>query len=193
MVFVLLGVLLVACTTGGPLALPTGDQTTRATIPPSEPVATTTFLPLVISTTTDVPADLSGLSIYMEKTGCEGPCPVYAVTIQGDGRVIYNGKTCVNVVGEQTSQLSPEAVRSLVAAFYANDFFALADSYVEDIQDLPATLIRFTLPERSKQVVVQLYDLGQTPAPFQRVEEAIYNIANLQPWVTQNGTPAPCP
>jgi hypothetical protein len=84
-------------------------------------------------------------------------------------------------------------VRSLVAAFYANDFFALADSYVEDIQDLPATLIRFTLPERSKQVVVQLYDLGQTPAPFQRVEEAIYNIANLQPWVTQNGTPAPCP
>ncbi len=159
------------------------------------PSATTTFVPLITLTPSslDIPTDLSDLEIYMEKTACEGPCPVYSVRIKGDGTVNYNGKTCVNVVGEQTNQLSQEEVQKLVEAFYENDFFALEDRYVEDIQDIPAILIRFTLQDRTKQVIKQVYDQSMAPIALQQLEDAIDRTANTQQWVTSNGTPAPCP
>jgi hypothetical protein len=141
----------------------------------------------------EIPADLSGLNIYMEKTGCEGPCPVYSVDVQDDGTVLYSGKTCVHVVGEQNDQISEDEVQKLVKSFYENDFFSFEDEYIEDVQDIPAVLIRFTLQDQTKQVIKQVYDPRKSPAAFDRVEDAIDTIADTEQWVTVNGAPAPCP
>ena len=152
-------------------------------------------LPLVITSTDspDSPSDLSDLEIYMEKTACEGPCPVYSVAIAGDGAVRYSGKTCVNVVGEQDDQMAPVQVQELVDTFYQNDFFSLEDVYAEDIEDIPSLLIRFTLHGQSKQVFKRVYNSSNAPAELDRLEDAIDSAANTQQWVTSNGTPAPCP
>ena len=157
--------------------------------------ATVTFFPQVESNTSlqDAPPDLSDLEIYMEKTACEGPCPVYSVSVQGDGTVRYNGKTCVNVIGEQSDQISQTEVQELVEAFSQNDFFSLEDAYVEDIQDIPSVLIRFTLDDQTKQVFTRVYDPTRVPEAFTRTEETIDSVANTQQWVTLDGTPAPCP
>jgi hypothetical protein len=200
---VFLGFLIGACTTANMGLRPTfatavsGDQVRLDGGPTtvSTAAATVMFIPQVESNTSlqDGLPDLSGLEIYMEKTACEGPCPVYSVSVQGDGVVRYSGKTCVNVVGEQSAEISVEAMQELVKAFYEYDFFSLEDAYVEDVQDIPSVLIRFTRHNEIKQVFVQVYDPGKVPQAFTQIEKTIDKIANTQQWVTQNGKPAPCP
>ena len=46
-------------------------------------------------------ADLKTVTIQLERTGCYGTCPGYSVTIHGDGRVEYNGKSHVKEIGTQ--------------------------------------------------------------------------------------------
>lgn len=193
----MVGALATACIAVEP-APPSMAQPTAATGTPGEAVtatATSTFLPLVTGTANapGAPADLSSLEIYMEKSGCEGPCPVYSVTVHGDGRVVYQGRTCVNVIGEQTGQIAPDQVRALAAAFYQRDFFALQDTYIEDIQDIPATLIRFTLQDHTKQVIKQVYDPEQAPAALADLEAAIDETANTAQWVLEDGIAPDCP
>ena len=38
-------------------------------------------------------ADLATLTIQLERTGCFGSCPAYSITMHGDGRVEYSGKS----------------------------------------------------------------------------------------------------
>jgi hypothetical protein len=212
-VSIVLNLSLGACTAIGTDSIPStattaGDGSIGATgqmlpeqqssIAPTDEVtasATITLLPLMTSTphVADIPSDLSDLEIYMEKTACEGPCPVYSVRVEGDGTVVYNGKTCVNVVGEQTDQISQEKVRDLVESFYQNDFFSLEDAYVEDVEDIPAILIRITLRDQTKQVVKRVYDESKAPIELERIEDSIDTIANTQQWVMVNGTTILCP
>jgi hypothetical protein len=67
--------------------------------------------------------------ITLERTRCYGPCPVYKVTLKGDGTVTFEGKMIVKSVGTFTSYIDPEEVRRLVEEFKKVDYFSLQDKY----------------------------------------------------------------
>jgi hypothetical protein len=50
-------------------------------------------------------------------------CPVYSFTINGDGRVEYEGTVGVKVRGKKAHSVSAGQVAQLVAEFYKIDFF----------------------------------------------------------------------
>src|SRR5262245_27804547 len=57
----------------------------------------------------------SDLVITLERTACHGTCPIYKLTINGDGTVIYEGQDFVQVKGEQTASLSLDQIQELVS------------------------------------------------------------------------------
>lgn len=70
--------------------------------------------------------------ITLERTGCYGRCPGYALSIFADGAVVYYGvprNGFTKVAGAARSWISQEQLRRLVAEFERVDYFSLKDRY----------------------------------------------------------------
>jgi hypothetical protein len=127
--------------------------------------------------------------ITLERTACLGTCPVYSVRISSDGRVDYEGKQFVRVVGHAGATLAAGEFASLVKAFEQIDFFALDDSYRfvvhpdgsrSAVTDLPTTITSIQLGERAKTVV----DYVGAPAALHDLERRIDADAGTMRWIS---------
>ena len=63
----------------------------------------------------------------LERTGCYGECPVYRLTVNSDGSVVYVGTRWVKVLGRQEYKVSEAQVAELQAAFERANFNQLRD------------------------------------------------------------------
>jgi len=63
----------------------------------------------------------------LERTGCYGECPVYRLTVNSDGSVVYVGTRWVKVLGRQVYKLSEAQVAELQTAFERANFSQLRD------------------------------------------------------------------
>ncbi len=149
-------------------------------------------LPSPRSTQPPTPApapSFSDLIITLEREMCNGTCPVYKLTIQGDGTLTYEGEAYVTVEGVQTSQLGPDQVAQLVAAFEEARFFNLDDHYFYGASDLPSTNISITMNGRTK--VVNHYgacgdpQFDNAPPELCILEEKIDLLTNSAQWTGQ--------
>jgi hypothetical protein len=116
---------------------------------------------LQISSTQAIPSDLL---ITLERTGCEGVCPMYTLKIFADGRVVYRGKLFVRNRRRVESKLTQEALRQLLAEFEKTDYFSLRDRYQywEDgcpggAMDYPSAITSIRINGRAK---ITTHDYG---------------------------------
>jgi hypothetical protein len=117
--------------------------------------------------------------ITLERTTCFGTCPAYSLQITGDGRVEYEGRQFVRLVGKAETTISPEAVSQLVAEFERIHYFDLEDKYTGGITDLPTTTTSIRIGSRFKQVV----DYYRAPAALKALEQRIDEVAGSKRWV----------
>jgi hypothetical protein len=137
--------------------------------------------------------------VTLERTACEGTCPVYRVVILEDGSVEYDGYRFVKV-GSATTTLSQEQIQALLAAINKARYFSLRDSYRRGrdgcptwVTDHPSALTSVTSGGVTKKID---HDLGcwELPAPDRRLgasypseltafETAIDDIVNTARWV----------
>ena len=123
----------------------------------------------------------SGLMITMERTACHGTCPVYKLTIQGNGDVTYNGQDFVQVKGKQTAGLSLAQIQELVSAFEQAKFFTLRDYTHEDTTDSPSAITSITLNGKTK-TINHYYGDNSAPQALFDLESKIDEITNSKQW-----------
>ena len=132
----------------------------------------------------EIPADLQ---ITLERGPCFGTCPVYIVTIDSTGNVVYAGMQFVAVEGTQTTTISEEQLLALVAAFQEADFFSLKNSYEAGATDLSTTTTILTMNGESKTVfnygVGCENELGPAPQKLCDLETFIDETVNVSRWV----------
>jgi hypothetical protein len=96
----------------------------------------------------------SNVAITLERTPCFGGCPVYTVTIYEDGAVVYNGIRFVDVTGEQTYQIEPETVATMLEAIENTGYFEWEEEYNEQtISDLPTVITSVTRGGETHRIV----------------------------------------
>jgi hypothetical protein len=78
------------------------------------------------SSTKAIPPDLL---ITLERTGCEGACPMYTLKISAGGVVVYQGKQFVRNKRRAVSRLTQKQLRELLSEFERADYFSLRDRY----------------------------------------------------------------
>jgi hypothetical protein len=127
-------------------------------------------------------------AITLRRTVCFGTCPSYSLEIFQDGRLHYNGEAYVAVTGPQEAQISPEAVKALIASFLKIDYFNLEDVY-ETYQnpdgsrtvftDLPTTYTSLRLGNRTKSVK----DYAFSPEKLRTLELEIDRVTNTHRWI----------
>jgi Domain of unknown function (DUF6438) len=72
----------------------------------------------------------------LERTGCYGECPVYRLTVNSDGSLVYVGTRWVKVLGRQVYKLSDAQLSELQAAFDRSGFMQFRDyDHVESTDD----------------------------------------------------------
>ena len=123
----------------------------------------------------------SDLVITMERTACHGTCPVYKLTISGDGKVIYDGRNFVEVEGEQTESLSPTQIQDLVAAFEQANFYSLQDYTDNNAGDSQSVITSITIDGKTK-TVNHYYGDSNAPQELFDLESRIDEITNSKQW-----------
>lgn len=144
-------------------------------------------------------AQQSAPAITLERTACRGTCPVYTITILEDGTVIYEGEAHVAVTGEQTSELDPDTVASMVEAFANAGYFDWDESYEEQtVTDLPNVNTSVTRSGETHQITRYVGD-SSAPLALPFLEQWIDEMTSSQLWTgiqpdpgaISNGTDTP--
>lgn len=124
--------------------------------------------------------DYGAAVITLERTVCFGNCPAYTLTINGNGKVVYEGRRFVQVTGTQSVQIDAAAVKGLVDEFFKIDYFALPDSFTSNIEDVPSTITSLTIDGKSKTV----FENDGAPKALKDLEARIDSVTNSAQWVS---------
>jgi hypothetical protein len=127
--------------------------------------------------------DWNSLTITLSRSPCFGACPVYDVTIHGDGSVDYNGAHFVGTMGEQHAKISRGKVRDLYARFKRADFFWLYDNYHAFVTDLPTAHVSISYDGQTKQVTDYAGGMIGMPEVVSDLETAVDRAAGTKKWI----------
>jgi hypothetical protein len=131
----------------------------------------------------------SAVRIRLERGPCFGTCPVYSVTLDGSGAVLFEGRRFVADTGISTGRVPPARIDSLVAELTAGGYFDLADRYAPGeagceryATDLPSVMTEVRAGGRSKRIE---HDHGcmETPEALTTLEGRIDSVAGVASWI----------
>jgi len=141
--------------------------------------------------------DLKTSTISLSRKGCFGACPIYTVTIHGDGRVQYSGKKYVKVAGEQQGFMPPETIRTLFDEFETAKFFSIADQYSQAhcackrrCTDMPAAVLELSLKGNTHRIN-HYYGCGCAPRILFDLERTVDKAANIEKWTGDTSQTGP--
>jgi hypothetical protein len=127
--------------------------------------------------------NLGEIIITLERTACYGFCPIYTLTIHGDGTVIYEGEDFVETVGKAETIISKEKVEQLISEFDKVGYDSLKDSYTErTITDAPSVITSITRNGKTKTVEHYHGDFN-APEKLTELEDKIDEIVNSEQWI----------
>jgi hypothetical protein len=138
---------------------------------------------------------LDSVSISIERQPCFGFCPVYSMTINGRGAVVYRGERNVGVSGEQRGTMPVEEVVQLVDEFERVRFWDLPKEYASHrsaelrgdriafsehmVTDLPTTILTLRLGDRTKST--RLY--ADYPVELRALADSIDSKSGALRWI----------
>ncbi|GAB3312412.1 DUF6438 domain-containing protein [Hymenobacter humi] len=98
----------------------------------------------------------AGAVLTFERTPCMGRCPAYVMQIFADGRVAYEGRGAVPVLGAKELKLPVATVAEILHTAREAHFEQFEDRYSQGTSDLPSTVITIRQPNgQLKRVVVE--------------------------------------
>ena len=127
--------------------------------------------------------DLDDIVITLERQACFGFCPVYTITVFGDGTVIYDGEEYVAVKERVEATITKEKIEQLVSEFEAIDYYSLDDKYVErTITDAQTVITSITIDGKTKAIEHYHGDFA-APEKLRALEDKIDEIVNSSQWI----------
>ncbi|UBF30730.1 DUF6438 domain-containing protein (plasmid) [Kovacikia minuta CCNUW1] len=128
--------------------------------------------------------------LTLERTACFGFCPIYKLTVYGNGKVVYQGRRFVKVTGTRTTTISHATVNKLISEFQRIQYFKLQNNYVGGHTDAPSAITSLAMGKQKKTVY---HYLGSPDAPTQltALENKIDAVVNSKQWIGTDAERAP--
>ncbi|WP_046245136.1 DUF6438 domain-containing protein [Hymenobacter terrenus] len=82
-----------------------------------------------------------GPVLTFERTPCFGTCPAYTMKVFADGRVAYEGRHAVPVMGQKELKLPATTVADMLRQTQEAHFDQFQDRYSHGATDLPSTVV----------------------------------------------------
>ncbi len=121
--------------------------------------------------------------ITLRRTQCFGFCPVYSLTILGNGQVIYRGEKFVKIKGKRVSHIDDSKIRELAQEFRDVNYFSLKNNYENfSATDMPYAITSITIKGKTKKVKHYHGDFS-APKTLTRLEDKIDKLAGTKKWI----------
>ncbi len=95
----------------------------------------------------------------MKRSGCYGRCPIYDLTIEPDGKVLFEGKFWTKITGKAEDKLTVEQSTQLFTEVEKANFFSLESNYNYNSKncpdlatDLPSVILSIQINKKSKTI-----------------------------------------
>ncbi len=134
--------------------------------------------------------DPESLNIEMWRTDCQIRCPVYKVTIHGNGTVDYVGDHFVRDRGPEQVVISKDQIHTLLVDFDQAHFFNLEDRAFAWGFHTSRVGVRITIDGKTKEVWSDTYHIGSKSglqARFVEATDAIDKVVGTDQWVKCGG------
>lgn len=103
----------------------------------------------------------------------------YKLTLEGDGSVMFEGKSRVRAIGPHKYRIKPTAVRELADKFAAIGYFDL-DKSLGSCEDAAIVVTSVTIAGRRNEVLD--WGCGTNPE-LNKLEDEIDRVANSKVWI----------
>jgi Domain of unknown function (DUF6438) len=123
------------------------------------------------------------LRVTLERGACFGACPIYTITLRGNGDAVYVGRRHVSVVGTRRAHLSRAAIRRLRNGVAQARVFTLRNRYDSlTVTDLPYAVVTIRVGSRTKRIYHYFGDQS-APERLETLECLVDRIARSSRWV----------
>jgi len=119
------------------------------------------------------------VAIEMWHSNCQIGCPVYKITVHGNGAVEYVGEQFVKVRGAQSSSLNEEQMQAVLVGFDRADFFSLEDQAFAWGYHSARVSVRITVDGKTKAVSSDTYHIGAKSGLQARFVEAAASLDRI--------------
>jgi Domain of unknown function (DUF6438) len=137
------------------------------------------------------PRNTGSVSIEMSRGPCFGSCPIYSLTLQGDGLVEYRGIRFVRVKEKQSTRIGSEQLMQVLSDLDRMHFFTVEDRAFQWGFDSPSVSISVSVDGRQKRVTTDgVYVAGWNGGPKARILQIAHEIDTIvgsKQWVQCNG------
>ena len=123
---------------------------------------------------------LSKEFISIEKTPCYGTCPVYSMSIDGDGVALLRAGAFMDEVGFFYATLQADSVNSLFRHAKVCDWDSYDSSYMNQYLDLPSTIIRFSM--NAKDTITVQYNTVNAPQELRLLGNRLELLQEQSDW-----------
>ena len=96
----------------------------------------------------------AGPVLTFERTPCFGTCPGYVMQVYADGRVAYEGRRAVPMMGKKDLKLPAAAVANMLRQAHEAHFEQFEKRYSRNTTDLPSTIVAIRQPDGTLKTVV---------------------------------------
>lgn len=131
--------------------------------------------------------DYEHYQFIMSKTSCRGNCPVYSITLYGNGEISYEGFQNVNTIGRQQGSLQTDSVIAILQELNRMQYYDLKYEYSQQqITDMPSVITQIVYSKNgigsSKQVVDYQGDRS-TPIELRKLYDRIESMIAQFHWI----------
>lgn len=114
--------------------------------------------------------------------------PDYSLTIYEDGRVVYEGRANVEVMGKVEDSIDDNRFRMLLTAFKESGFLSFNDNYTADgMPDSPYAVTSFSVAGENNEIrtkkVTHCYGDTSAPENLTYLENKIDEVVGSEKWV----------
>lgn len=119
--------------------------------------------------------------ISLRRTPCDGPCPVYRLTVLGTGEVEYLGEAHVARTGPHNWRISGRRLERLAEAFKRARYSRLEDAYTDrEFPGTPGCVTSIEYEDGSSKSVDHYHGDPSAPATLTELEDEIDRIVGVE-------------
>jgi ankyrin repeat protein len=122
------------------------------------------------------------IRLRLERRGCMGDCPAYALTVSTEG-VVFEGRSSVVAEGRHTAGVDADAVRELAKTMAAADFYSMLPSYWASVTDCAGYSLAVTIDGRTQSVADYMGTWVGMPVVVRELEEDVDALAGSGRWI----------
>ena len=130
--------------------------------------------------------------IMLQRTPCDGPCPVYELTIRGTGEVEYSGEAHVHNKGKHEWKISERRLQRLAQAFDNARYSRMQDRYADrEFAGAPGCLSSIEYADGSSKSIEHYHGDPAAPDALTELEDEIDRIAGADRYTEPDFRPPP--